>query len=264
MSSSDNGSKAQNRDISSTFIKGMAVLEAFDDTNTRLALSDIAALTGLDRASVRRLVLTLVELGYVRKSGRHFLLTPRVLVLAGGFLRGNRFGTFVQPVLNRYAALLGSAISLAMADGDEAVFVAQSTLQNSAVSFGFTIGSRLPLLHTSIGRMLLAYGDPHQTGAFVNDAELTAYTNDTLMDRGIIGERIEEVARQGFAIVDGEFEARVTAFAVPIGHKGNLNAVLGASEPFHAVANVDERYRYIDVLQQCAIELERSKVLGAD
>lgn len=264
MNGMDKGEAFSRGDISSTFVKGMAVLKAFDDTKPRLTLSEIAEITQLDRAAVRRLALTLVHLGYVGKSGRHFSLTPRILVLAGGFLRNNGFGTHIQPILNRFSERLGSAISLAMLDGSEAVYVAQSTLHNSAVSFGFTVGSRIPVLHTSIGRMLLAYGDPDKAGTLVREVPLTAYTNATVCDRNAIRGRIDEARTRGFVIVDGEFEAGVTGFSVPVGPIGQLKAVLGASEPYSVVADEDTRARFIDILQQCAVELDRSKILGAD
>ena len=67
------------RDVSLTFIKGMAVLKAFDAANTHLTLPQIARITGIDRAITRRLVLTLVQLGYVQQKERVFSLTPRIL-----------------------------------------------------------------------------------------------------------------------------------------------------------------------------------------
>ena len=262
MLSIDDNDELQNRDISGTFIKGMSVLKSFDDSQATLTLARIAGITGLDRAVVRRLVLTLVHLGYVKKSGRNFSLTHRVLVLAGGFLRGNQFGIHIQPILNKYAAHLGSAISLAMLDGDIAVYVAQSTLTNSPISFGFTIGSRLPLLHTAIGRMLLAFADPDLASSLVETSDFDARTTLAIIDRNVIREKIIEVRQQEYAIVDGEFEEGVMAFAVPIGTAGDLKAVLGVSEPQSAVKSRREQTRYINVLQDCARELSSAGVLG--
>ncbi|MEP2270736.1 MAG: helix-turn-helix domain-containing protein, partial [Marinobacter sp.] len=157
------------KDISLTFMKGMSVLRTFDESHSQLTLADIARLTGIERAAVRRLVLTLVYLGYVRKDGTRFSLTPRVLVLGSGFLRGNQFGRLVQPLIEMCARELGYSVGLAMRDGTEAVYVAQSSQRNARYTFGFTIGSRLPLLSTSIGRVLLAWGDPTWARAVIAD-----------------------------------------------------------------------------------------------
>ena len=251
------------RDISLTFVKGMAVLKAFDDNHTRLTLTDIAKITGLDRASVRRLVLTLVALGYVRKDGRHFALTPRVLILAGSFLRGNRFGSHIQPLLNRYARAFGCAISLAIADEDAAVYVAQSSSQEEAVTFGFTVGSRLPLLHTAIGRMMLAYGEASWREACIRGLGFEQYTPDTEMDRAEIARRVESCRTQGYAIANGEFDAGVTGFAVPVGRPGDLRAVVGMSQPNFELRDEEMHLRRISELQQVAQELGRSGLFEA-
>ena len=47
-------------DFVSGFAKGLSVIEAFGDDARRMSITDVAQKTGLDRASARRLLLTLV------------------------------------------------------------------------------------------------------------------------------------------------------------------------------------------------------------
>ncbi|MFT7266632.1 MAG: IclR family pca regulon transcriptional regulator [Halioglobus sp.] len=250
------------KDISSTFVKGMAVLKAFDDTHTRLTLAEIAQLTKLDRASVRRLTLTLVYLGYVEKDGRHFSLTPQVLILAGSFLRGNQFGSHIQPLLNRYSSRIGQTISLAIHDGKFAVYVAQSTSDEDAISFGFTVGSRLPLFHTAIGRMILAYSVPEWMVQTIQAAEFEQYTPETTLDLAEILNQTNQCRALGYAIVKNEFEPGVTGFAVPIGGLHNLKAVVGTSQSTLSIRDEDDKLQTISALQQVAQELYRLPVFA--
>lgn len=250
------------RDISSTFVKGLAVLKAFDDTHTRLTLSEIAQITGLDRASVRRLTLTLVHLGYAEKDGRHFSLSPQVLILAGSFLRGNQFGTHIQPLLNRCSKRIGHTVSLAIPDGRSAVYVAQSTLDDDMISFGFTVGSRLPLLHTAIGRMILAFAPQDWAEDTVHTSDFEQYTPDTTMDREAILKRVQGFRTLGYSIVENEFEAGVTGFAVPVGGLNALKAVVGTSQSTLGIQSEQERLKIINLLQQVAQELSRSRLFS--
>lgn len=242
------------RDISLTFLKGMTVLQAFNDAGPAPSLADIARITGYDRAVVRRLILTLVELGYVERTESRFRLTPRVLVLGGGFLRTNDFGRLVQPVLNICASEMGHAVALAMVDGDHAVYVAQSTLQNSRFTFGFTVGSRLPLLQTSIGRMLMAWGDPDWAERVLETAPLAPVTRATETDRARIRAAVETTAEQGFSLVRDEFEDGIAGLSVPIGIRGTTRAALGLSEPNEELTP-DEIPRLIASLRRCAGQL---------
>ncbi len=54
--------------------RGLSVLTAFDAEHPTLTLSDVARLTGLDRAAARRFLYTFVDLGYMRVDGRSFSL----------------------------------------------------------------------------------------------------------------------------------------------------------------------------------------------
>lgn len=242
------------RDMSLTFLKGMTVLQAFNDAGPAPSLADIARITGYDRAITRRLILTLVQLGYVEKADNRFHLTPRVLVLAGGFLRGNDFGRLVQPVLNICASELGHAVALAMVDADHAVYVAQSTLQNSRFTFGFTVGSRIPLMQTSIGRMLLAWGDPDWAAQVLREAPVDPVTRATETDRDRIADAVTIAADQGHALVRDEFEDGITGLSVPIGSRGTTRAALGLSEPNETLTEA-EIPRLVATLRRCAGQL---------
>lgn len=246
----------QDCSTAATFAKGMAVLAAFDDGAARLTLADIARATGQDRAAARRGALTLVQLGYLVQNGRSFALTPKVLRLAAGYLRANHFGHRVQPVLNRHAAQLGAEIVLAARDGAEVLLLAQSTLASGPVSFGFTPGSRLPLLHTSLGRMLLALeGDP---APLAEAAALVRHTERALQTRAEVLERVAAARAAGFAETDGEFESGIVGYAVPVSAPGAAGMVVGTSMPRGSGGEAALR-----ALRLCAAELRQGGVGAA-
>src|SRR5581483_11371656 len=66
--------------------RGMAVIQIFSRERPALTLSEVARLTGMTRATARRILLTLEKLGHVRSEGRLFSLTPRVLTLGWAYL----------------------------------------------------------------------------------------------------------------------------------------------------------------------------------
>lgn len=219
----------QDRNTASTFAKGLAVLAAFDGGTPGLTLAEIARITGQDRATARRGALTLVQAGYLVQSGRSFALTPKVLALGAGYLRANHFGRLVQPVLNRHAAALGAEIALAVRDGADVLLLAQSTVAAGPVSYGFTPGSRLPLMHTSLGRMLLACeSDP---AALAAGAPMPQHTERSLATRDAVLEKVADARAAGFSETDGEFESGIVGFAVPVSAPGASGLVAGTSLP---------------------------------
>ena len=66
--------------------RGLAVIRAFSNDHDMLSLADVAKITNLSRAAVRRALLTLETLGYVGSRQSRFYLRPRVLDLGYAFL----------------------------------------------------------------------------------------------------------------------------------------------------------------------------------
>ena len=247
----------QNRDIAATFAKGLAVLAAFDGTSPGLTLADLARITGQDRATVRRGALTLVHLGYLRQQERHFALTPKILSLASGFLQANQFGRLIQPTLNHQAEQLGAEIMLAMRDGSGVLLLAQSTMGHGMVSFGFMPGHRMPLLHTSLGRMLLACEPAAEVEPLVLDAPLPRHTEKSLRDPGAILDCITQSRHDGYNVTDGEFESGIIGFSVPVSRPGATAVVVGSNLPGGREGWADQD-KVLRVLQSCAAKLRQN------
>ena len=250
----------QDRNISSSFAKGLAVLAVFDAATPSLTLAEIARRTGQDRATARRGALTLVQAGYLRQQGRMLSLTPRVLALAGGFLQANQFGRRVQPVLNQHAGRLETEVILATLDQGRVLLLAQSTTERGTVTYGFTAGAHIPLAHTSLGRMLLACLPQDEAEEGLTRAEIPQHTEHSLTSRAAIAEQIELARSQGYAVTDSEFEPGIIGYAVPVSRPGQTPVVAGSSAPRGPEAG-QALPKLLQGLQLCAAELRQTGVV---
>ncbi len=100
--------KPGDRDYVGALASGLEVLQAFDAEHPRMTLSEVAARTEMDRAKARRFLLTLHALGFVKRSGRQFELTPRVLQLGYAYQASNQYRAVIQQYLEDITAELGS------------------------------------------------------------------------------------------------------------------------------------------------------------
>ena len=91
--------------------RGLAVMRAFRDPDSALTISEVAERTGLSRATVRRILLTLHELGYVAVDRRAFSLTAEVLELAKPFVTSGDPWEFAKPYLQSLTDRLGESAS---------------------------------------------------------------------------------------------------------------------------------------------------------
>lgn len=250
----------QDRNISSSFAKGLAVLGVFDAATPSISLAEIARRTGQDRATARRGALTLVQAGYLRQDGRMLSLTPRVLELAGGFLQANQFGRLVQPLLDHHASNLDTAITLAMLDNDQVLLLAQSTVDHGPVTYGFTAGARIPLVHTSLGRMLLACLPSDQAESLVRKATIPSHTEQSIQDPATILDRISQARQDGFIVTDGEFEPGIIGYSVVASRPDDTPVVVGCSAP-RGLSGQRHPEMILRDLQLCAAELRQAKAI---
>ncbi|SEQ94936.1 transcriptional regulator, IclR family [Faunimonas pinastri] len=195
--------------------RGLEVIRAFGPERPRLNLAEASKATGLPRATVRRCLHTLVVLGYVEADGRSFALTPKVLTLGHAYLSATPLPRIAQPYLERVSERSNESCSMSILDGDEIVYIARAFTKR-IMSVGLSVGSRLPALYTSMGRVLLAGLSEAELARRLERSEPVAHTPYTRITPGSIAEAVADVRRQGYAILDQELEIGLRSVAVPI------------------------------------------------
>ncbi|WP_417589597.1 IclR family transcriptional regulator [Pararhodobacter oceanensis] len=214
------------KEVSSTFAKGLSVITAFDGSNRELTISEIATKMQLNRAAIRRLIRTLEQLGFVSHDRGRYQLTPRVLRLSRGFLETRSIPQVVQPVLRRVSHEIGESVSLAMPDGDEAVYVAHAFVPNRFSLNMVTVGSRVPAAPTAVGRAILAFLEPEDREAILDSLSLSAHTANTLVGRKELAAALDTIRRCGYSLSASEYVEGVSSLALPV--FGGERQVLGA------------------------------------
>ncbi len=208
--------------------RGIAVIQVFSRERPALTLSEVARLTGITRATARRILLTLEEVGHVRSDGRLFSLTPRVLTLGWAYLSSLNLWETAQPVMEELAQRTNESCSAATLDLPDIVYVARvPTRRIMTISLG--VGSRLPACCTGMGRVLLADLPGDELDAFLAEAELERFTERTITDRARLREFIENVRENGWALMDQELELGLRSVAAPLRVGGRTIAALNVA-----------------------------------
>lgn len=197
-----------------SFARGLEVIEAFGQTPT-MTLTEVAAATGLSRATVRRFVHTLVSLGYMRATDKHFALTPKIMNLGFAYLASQPLVELVDPVLANLSQELGQSTSVSVLDGTDVVYIARQET-TSIMRINITVGTRFPAYATSMGRVLLAGLDDAALEAYFAQADLTEVTDYTITDEANLRVELAQIRDQGYAVVEEELEVGLASVAVPI------------------------------------------------
>jgi len=176
---------------------------------------EIVEHTGFSRSSVRRIVSTLAELGYLRKEGQRFFPTARVLSLGHTDSVEIALPELARPTMKNVAADLGQTVGLSTLDRADVVRIGEvETIMPSMARI--EIGARLPAYATSMGRVLLGGLPASRFDELITHTELRHFTEHTLTDPGELRRIIGQTNRIGYSVVDEELEVGVRSVAVPI------------------------------------------------
>jgi IclR family transcriptional regulator, pca regulon regulatory protein len=222
------------RDIMGGLAKGLSVIETFTAERPRQSIAEVAAASGLDRATARRCLLTLAHHGYADYDGKFFTLRPRVLRLGTACLATMPLPQIVQPLLDDLSERIGQSSSVSILDGGEIVYVARAA-QRKVMSIGLMPGSRLPAYCTSMGRVLLAALPVTEARELLQAHSLAARTPLTRTDPKEILNELAKIKAQGFALIDQEVEIGLRSIAVPVYnvHRQTVAALNIGASAFH-------------------------------
>jgi IclR family pca regulon transcriptional regulator len=237
--------------------KGLAVIEAFGESCRQLTVADAARATGVTRATARRCLLTLTDLGYVTYDGKYFRPTPRMLRLGTSYLESAPLPLLAQPHLIAAREELAESVSLAVLEDGWSMFVARAEAPR-IVSTGVRLGARLPAYACATGRVLLTDLDEDALNAYLDKCRPERRTPKTLIDVSAIKVRVDEARVDAVAFTDEELELGMRSMATPVKNaQGRTIAALSVSV-FTARATLEDmRRRFLPVLRGHADKIGR-------
>lgn len=243
--------------------RGLQVLRALNEMEDGRATSQqIAERTGLHRTTVRRLLETLMEEGFVRRSTSDdsFRLTLAVRSLSEGFTDTERVATVAPPIMGQLLQRVAWPSDLTTPDGD-AMIIRETTHRFSQLSFHRAmVGRRLPVLLTAAGRAYFAMCPDEEredilellrSGSGGEEQQALA-RNDAL-----VRSLVRRVREDGFGTNYGDWtaQAKIGAVAVAVMDDDRVYASLNVVFLSRAVSLADAVRRYVPPLQEAAAEI---------
>jgi len=254
------GAKAHDKEFMATLAKGLAVLGSFDKDRPTMTLSQAALAAGLSRATARRILRTLTELGYVEQSGRQFSLSSGILKLGFAYLATQNWIEQASPLMRQLSEQFHESCSAAILQATEIVYVARIPASR-IMSVALAVGTRLPAFYTALGRIQLGFLDDAELWRRLRSLRVEALTPSTITDVQALFDRVREDRTQGFSIVDEELERGLRAIAVPIlDRSGQVVAALNLSTHSTRTTRNEMRDRFLPGLRAAAAQISSSVV----
>lgn len=233
--------------FSDSLARGLLVLRAFDGSSPRLRVSEVAERTKLSRAVARRFLLTLRDLGYVGTDGEAYFLRPRVLDFGHQYFSSTNIWSLIQPQLVELAERTQEATTFGVRDELEVLVVARAAKRMMDLAIGS--GSRLPILQTSLGRVLLATRSDDEI-----DTVLSAMAVGK-EERSRLRKEFALARRQEYALVQNELTPKLVAVAVPV-HDRNRQVVAALNVTSYTVNRKTLLSTFLPLLLETRSQIE--------
>lgn len=217
--------EGRSKDFLEVLHRSIRVIEGMGSGGQALTLSDIAKLTHLPRPSVKRILHTLDELGYVTTVGRTFRLTPKIVSLATSYLGASGNSRIVQSTCDELSDLTGQSCLAGVLEDQDVLVVAYSISKQLMAPF-LGVGVRFPAFCTAAGRILLGELSDAELDDFLKRLAPSAQTEATVLDKSRIKEAILSAREQGFSEMEDEYVAGWRTIAYPV--RRHDNSLFGA------------------------------------
>jgi DNA-binding IclR family transcriptional regulator len=243
-----------------TLKKALGILEVFlkiEDDN--ISVSELARLSGLNRATVNRNVSDLVDRGYLnqpKKRGKYYL-GAKFIRFHQLIMQKRKLELVAGPNLAKLAESVRDCIALSVQDGEESLVIAVIDSQH-ALRIALEVGVRTPLYCTGQGKAILAGMTEAELDGYLNKVNLKQFTENTITDPNKLKSHIRIAAMEGVAYDDEEETLGINNVAASIlNTDGKVIAAVGVIGPSIRLTRVRMR-EIAPLVKQCAEDISRS------
>jgi IclR family transcriptional regulator, mhp operon transcriptional activator len=232
------------------------------NASQRVSLHALHQETGLAKSTVFRILHTLQQDGYVRADGDagQYRITAKVQELSAGYTEKSWVVDVASPLALRVTREIRWPLAIGTLDGD-AVVVRYSTMPYSPLAVhATTLGQRLGLLDTAMGRTYLAFCGAAERRALLQLLR-AASPEGQIEDEAHLADELALIRHQGYAVRLPNARRSSATLAVPVVHASGVIATLCLTT-FGKSLTTELITQYKPVLQATALQIAQAYAAG--
>ncbi|GEK46409.1 IclR family transcriptional regulator [Bisbaumannia pacifica] len=224
--------------------RGLTILMELSRSHREMSFAEIAKRVDIPKATAYRAIQTLEYMGFLRRhpTTGHYSLGVNVLRLGFEYVASLDVVQVGQPVIESLRDATGCSSHIAIRDGQDVIYVARVSAANATVR-RVSVGTRLPVHRTSLGRMLLTGLSRAEFEALYPDDELPDAKPGSPDSREALWELVQADRRRGYVVAESYFQFGISSIVYPIYNAdGEIEAVVSIMVPVHEIP-AEERER---------------------
>jgi len=213
--------------------RALDILDCFTFENKELGLFEIAAQTGLNKTTAKRMLANLTSRKYLQQDPKtkKYKLGMRLFELGGIVFSSFSLRKAAAHFMDLLQKDTQSTVLLGVMMEEQLVYIDKRE-GNGMIRISSEIGWRRPLHYGMLGMILSASLDPAEVALILRKYPLEAYTSRSITDEEKFKNRLEEIRKRGYVIEKGEAVEGITGIAAPIrDYSRSVIAALGIAVP---------------------------------
>ncbi len=242
------------------FVRGLEILRTLNRLGGKAGVGRVHTATNIPKPTIVRLFETLIYAGYVSRDevDRTYVLTAKTLSLCEGFRAYDDLLAHSRPLHDAARERMVWPSDLAVLDRNEMAII-DTSREPESMWFNRTVGSRVPVLVTALGRAFVAFMETDEQERLLDELAASRQRYDMVArDKGAVRAMLDETRERGFATSNQEFMQQTRAVAYPIRAQGKVIATTNVIIIAEAMSLNDVIQRYGPVLKELTAEIERS------
>ncbi|HCW54702.1 MAG TPA: IclR family transcriptional regulator [Clostridium sp.] len=238
------------------------VLETLSNYPKGLGITELCNLTDLSKATIFRILNTLIQLGYVNQNLQNskYLSTFKLLEVGTRKIDGLDIRKLVHPYLKEICEITNETVHLVVKDGIYGVYI-DKIKPNKSITMNTNIGMRKPLYCTAYGKILISDLSTDEIKDLWSKSNIEKYTDNTITDLSVFLEEQEAIKNNQYALDDEEVEDNICCISSPI--RDYSNKIVAAISLSYIKSNTTNEniLNYISIIKKYSKLI--SNALGA-
>jgi DNA-binding IclR family transcriptional regulator len=197
--------------------RAIRVLATLSGERRGMALAELGRVTGIPKSSLFRILVTLQyhRCVFWNEAERTYELGSRLSELGSSYLEQYDLYDAAARFMKALAEKSQETVFLGKLEDGEVIYMRRMESPRSATVVK-KLGQRVPAHCTATGVAMLAFLPDSEVDAILDSHGMVAFNAATITDRAAFKRRLATVRRQGFAVVDGEYNEEVICISAPV------------------------------------------------
>lgn len=195
------------------------ILNCFTLDEPEKSLTELSQETNLNKSTVFRILNTLESLGWIKRDCKSGLyrLGLGLFELGSQAVKGLDFYNISRPHLEKLVKTTGQTVHLGIHIDGQVLYINKLESPDAFVAQPSTIGTKLPLHCTAMGKVLLAFSvEKENAESVISKYELTRFTENTITEKKKLLSELEEIRSKGYAFDNEEVQKGLCCVAAPV------------------------------------------------